>query len=1179
MAWTDLSEQVHGITPTSRVFHGFSSADGVLYVHGGYAGPYLNDGYYEYILLDDLHSFDPAAKVWTNLAAPAGGIAPTARYSHCFTTADGKLYVHGGCASDACPANDLHVYDPVAMAWTELYAYASPSPRFSHGFTAAGGRLYVHGGEGIDGETQTLYCVFRNVRLMLLLSFYILLRSDVNYEVWILSGGLIQDMLAIIFPQNIAPAFVGLGWPWLVYVFDWDLIALSDTATASLSAEINLCYEYFPCVLQLGGEPHGTVEVFGNGRLLCLSSAGCTQISIRAVAFDCSSNNKSLFTMQGSALIVSNSSFTGCHTDSDGGVVQAYDMAKVDIEGCHFDHTYTTGFGGAVAAYGSNLSISASTFHNCSARNGGGALWIHAFQVCAPCYGESATTLTYNTQLWITSSVFSHCTTPGSGGAVLADSNSLGGEVLDVTVLHSQFSLCSAEAEGGALRISGASVVAQLHFTEINSCVSQASGGAASSSGLSSLSLVGCSLYNNTAQGAGGGAVQLNLSYFSSYNTTISNNRAPSGGGGALFWQGWVKPATIECPEGMTWSNASSCASDTAYASECQLAICVPCSAGAFQSAMGALECTACFAGSYSEILGASECNSCSAGTYTSLKGATSSSVCVFCGPGTYSDVPGSSVCRSCPAGTYSSDEAANSSHTCLGCVAGSYSSLDGAKNSLVCVLCDEGTYSDIPGSTRCTICPSERCFDSGTNSSASSGSRPKSGTRMSVSFDSSSASANAQFDSVLALPSEEENSISYRWKQTPKRGKEDSGNRALLLLCSLEQKQILEVLASVSITTFAGIKRFLTMLMLEKDASSPKEAIQSVLDGGMHSSKSIIKATKRAASVNENRPQRPIRSAPSKKQRRAQAARGSTPTNILGISPPSGLDGLYGEMNSARYGPFIASDYKELEVSRMAELVYTGLPFNFTVTKKDAYGNTILSDSSSVLEAMSSLANGIADPRTYIVGSAVSRLSEGVAWFQFAVEASFSMIDYNRQNTSLYAPIFLSLASEGVDAESGVKMESGQVPLNVQDGSSVCPAGFILVSDKSNEASGPAVCDLCKPNTYSISPLALLPGSSVPSCVQCPAGCQCTGGGTDIHCEIGSWKSVDGVYRVTSCPAGFQLINSTAGTSKGQFSSDQQQCKACLPGQYIINPDVDACQDCPPGHHPRFINSHLCDK
>ena len=44
---------------------------------------------------------------------------------------------------------DLHVYDPVAMAWTDLSAAASgtpPSPRAGHGFTAAGGKLYVHGG-------------------------------------------------------------------------------------------------------------------------------------------------------------------------------------------------------------------------------------------------------------------------------------------------------------------------------------------------------------------------------------------------------------------------------------------------------------------------------------------------------------------------------------------------------------------------------------------------------------------------------------------------------------------------------------------------------------------------------------------------------------------------------------------------------------------------------------------------------------------------------------------------------------------------------------------------------------------------------------------------------------------------------------------------------------------------
>ena len=50
---------------------------------------------------------------------------------------------------------DLYVYDPVAMAWTNLSAAASgipPCPRAGHGFTAAGDRLYVHGGWGFGGE-------------------------------------------------------------------------------------------------------------------------------------------------------------------------------------------------------------------------------------------------------------------------------------------------------------------------------------------------------------------------------------------------------------------------------------------------------------------------------------------------------------------------------------------------------------------------------------------------------------------------------------------------------------------------------------------------------------------------------------------------------------------------------------------------------------------------------------------------------------------------------------------------------------------------------------------------------------------------------------------------------------------------------------------------------------------
>ncbi len=50
-------------------------------------------------LLDDLYSFDPATMVWTMLLA-AGSVRPSARSFHGFTSAGGKLYVHGGQISE-----------------------------------------------------------------------------------------------------------------------------------------------------------------------------------------------------------------------------------------------------------------------------------------------------------------------------------------------------------------------------------------------------------------------------------------------------------------------------------------------------------------------------------------------------------------------------------------------------------------------------------------------------------------------------------------------------------------------------------------------------------------------------------------------------------------------------------------------------------------------------------------------------------------------------------------------------------------------------------------------------------------------------------------------------------------------------------------------------------------------
>ena len=259
----------------------------------------------------------------------------------------------------------------------------------------------------------------------------------------------------------------------------------------------------------------------------------------------------------------------------------------------------------------------------------------------------------------------------------------------------------------------------------------------------------------------------------------------------------------------------------------------------------------------------------------------------------------------------------------------------------------------------------------------------------------------------------------------------------------------------------------------------------------------------------------------------------------------------------TALYGPCIASDYRRLQSSGAVGPVYSGVPFEFTVVKKDAYNNTILSDSASLLRASAVQEDGKADQRVSILGFVLSQMTSGVASFQFAVKATFSTIDYVNMSAALDSEILLSIG--GADDVSGSAMQTDLMLVQMQQGTSMCPPGLILTLDKEGSENIAAVCTLFKPGTYSISPMARTPQSktSSPACINCPAGLECNGG-ADVQGRAnspGTWRTVSGVYYLVSCPASFQLVNS---------SNDLQQCKPCSPGQYIIDPIADACQHCP---------------
>ena len=561
-------------------------------------------------------------------------------------------------------------------------------------------------------------------------------------------AGVLEDLRGFTLPQDVNWAAPVAGWRWLQFVYDWDTITLNNNAAASFTSQLNLCAKHFPCSLQIRGQAHETVEVSRDGQLVCLSSAGCSRISIDSVAFSCRHNSQSIFKVQGSVLFMSNTSFSGCGSNTDGGVVQAFDMATVEIKNCTITDAYSSGFGGAIAAYGSNVSISGSSLHNCFAAKGGGAVWSAMYQSC---YGSNQT---FNTSLYISISVFSRCNTNGAGGAILADSMALmnGNETLGIVILSSQFSQCTSAAEGGAVRISGAPVIASVSNTQFGFCTSNSSGGAISSSS-ASLSLVDCTIKDNTAQGIGGGALHLNNSYFSVFETSIFNNRAPRGGGGAIFWQGFVNPSAIKCP-------------------------------------------------------------------------ASTTRVDSFCAP-----------------------------------------------NITLCLL----------------------------------------GTCMG------------------------------------------------------------------------------------------RQGAQSIRELAILSS-------------------------------------------LCGTSDSSAL-----------FGPCIASNYSKLLVSQMIDSIYTGEQFNFTATKQDAYGNTIFSDSSSFLQVIPVTDTGEVDSSTSILGSAVSKLSNGVGSFQFAIQPTFSNIDMSKKPSAIYNLMHIALSVEGVDTESTLSVNMKTLMLvQVME----CVAGYAW-------ASSARTCDLCPPGFY----------------------------------------------------------------------------------------------------------------
>jgi predicted outer membrane repeat protein len=269
-----------------------------------------------------------------------------------------------------------------------------------------------------------------------------------------------------------------------------------------------------------------------------------------------------------------------------------------------------------------------------------------------------------------------------------------------------------------------------------------------------------------------------------------------------------------------------------------------------------------------------------------------------------------------------------------------------------------------------------------------------------------------------------------------------------------------------------------------------------------------------------------------------------------------------YGTGNYAVYGNCLASTYDHLDLNGIPTAsapANPGMSFTIQVIKLDVYNQTITSDSSSLLQMLTSFEmKFMNDPFVSISGDFISVLENGSAYLTVVLNPTFATIDFLEDTTVLQTRPYVYLT--GIDALSiSTTMQTDPAEINIATGSKVCPSGYILILDKSGKGS----CSECAAGTYSLNPLAGI-SNSQPTCFACPPNGICKGG-YSVELPLGIWEIVSGYYKLISCPAGYQLVNANGN---GMFSRDIQTCHQCSSSQYILNSNLSnfTCQQCPKG-------------
>ena len=193
---------------------------------------------------------------------------------------------------------------------------------------------------------------------------------------------------------------------------------------------------------------------------------------------------------------------------------------------------------------------------------------------------------------------------------------------------------------------------------------------------------------------------------------------------------------------------------------------------------------------------------------------------------------------------------------------------------------------------------------------------------------------------------------------------------------------------------------------------------------------------------------------------------------------------------NMAQYGPCIATDYRSLSVNYTAKTEYPGVSFAVQVFKRDAYNQTMLSDSSSGLSVLTAKDGArVSDLSVRLGGQVFGVLERGSAVFTFSVTPGYVNVTHILRVPHLY------FQGSETTPKSRTTMESKVFAITLFSGEKVCQPGYILsLGEQSSDGADQwrsGSCSQCRAGTYSLSPLAQASGGAEnePSCLKCPAG------------------------------------------------------------------------------------------